>query len=321
MSSSGTGGAEDRPAAAGPGAVEEGAARACERPQPLEAARRRPVRTKAKLGAKATAVATSAALEACGRVARRTRPCGGDPDQGDLPVRDGVGERPVAHPGASGVVVHQRDDHVAAAVGERADLDRQPDQGAARPWTGACGGPAEARPLKQVHGDHGVEGPGSPRPAGAPRRRSSSSRRLIDRARSPSLQPTTAPTAVPRLAPNSSRLQAGGSPPSDTAAIASTDTQAGEDEREARLRATPVRPATRIAVKIASCVLAGSRQQAAGGRRRPRNSRVSIHARRFTVRLAQQRDVGGWPAELEHADPPPPRAPPWSRDARGTPHT
>ena len=49
---------------------------------------------------------------------------------GDLAEGDGVEELCVGHPvvGLDGVVLHQRDDHEAAAVGEGADLECHPGQ-------------------------------------------------------------------------------------------------------------------------------------------------------------------------------------------------
>ncbi len=48
----------------------------------------------------------------------------------DLPQRDGVQELRIRHPvvAVDGVVLHERDDHEAASVGERADLERDPGE-------------------------------------------------------------------------------------------------------------------------------------------------------------------------------------------------
>ena len=91
-------------------------------------------------GANATAAASSPPPSAVRGVAD-----GGDrrDDRAgrDLPERDGVEELGVGHPvvGVHGVALHQRDDHEAAAVGERADLERRPASAPSPPAATAVG--------------------------------------------------------------------------------------------------------------------------------------------------------------------------------------
>jgi hypothetical protein len=53
-----------------------------------------------------------------------------DRPRGELPVGDGVGELGASHPAVrvDRISTHQRDDHEASAVAQRADLQRRPGQ-------------------------------------------------------------------------------------------------------------------------------------------------------------------------------------------------
>ena len=77
----------------------------------------------------ATAAASSPPVDAVRGVADG-RDRGDDGSRGDLSERDGVEELGVGHPvvGVHRVALHQRDDHEAAAVGERTDLEGRPAQ-------------------------------------------------------------------------------------------------------------------------------------------------------------------------------------------------
>jgi hypothetical protein len=69
---------------------------------------------------------------------------------GDLPERDGVQELCTGHPvvGGHGVVLHQRDDDESAAVGECADFESDPRDGAE---ASNCGGLEQERQEGDAH--------------------------------------------------------------------------------------------------------------------------------------------------------------------------
>ena len=78
----------------------------------------------------------------------------------DLAERDGVQELAVGHPVvvANRVGLHQRDDHEAAAVGQRADLERDPDSDSSTASDRAAAEPAE-RERRQGHPAAGARQP------------------------------------------------------------------------------------------------------------------------------------------------------------------
>ena len=84
--------------------------------------------------------------EAMRRVAHRGDG-GDDRPRGDLAQRDRVEELGVGHPvvDVDGVALHQRDDHEAAAEGQRPDLQRGPGQGAEPPRRPLAASAAAAR--------------------------------------------------------------------------------------------------------------------------------------------------------------------------------
>ena len=83
-------------------------------------------------------------------------PSGGVADHGDgvdhrpwcdLTESDGIQELCAGHPvvGDDGVVLHERDDDEAATIGEGADLERDPGQGAEPPTATACAATAPSK--------------------------------------------------------------------------------------------------------------------------------------------------------------------------------
>ena len=215
----------------------------------------------------------------------------------DLPVGDGVGELLLGHPAlrADRVAVHQRDDHVAAAVGERADLQREPDQrgpdarARASTWRRRAAEAAAAAASEQT-----TDGPANTAqsaPATRYRARGAASsarrRRRRPRGRPPRRRPRRSrrPTPAGRRRARPPRAQHRDQPGKDE--LEPADQRAGRPPRDGRCRST------------SAC----TRGRAGGCTRR---TRPRTRARRSSAacrhEIAQQRDVRGRPAEAEHAE-------------------
>ena len=218
-----------------------------------------------------------------------------DRSRRDLPVGDGVGELLLAHPALrlDGVAVHQRDDHVAAAVRERADLEREPDQR----------GPDRAQdhvarelrqPAQQQHDDHVRAGEDRAERAGDDVGEAAA---RIDQLQSglhddgDDRRGRAGPEALDPRGRLVAERERGDQQHRD---------QPGDDEREATdQRASPAGHALGGVDRHLRARRAG--QQAAGGERVLELARVDPLAP-LDGQIAQQRDVRGRPAEAEHAD-------------------
>ena len=97
----------------------------------MRSKRSAPSRMNENEGANATAAASSASADPRRGVAHDGDRVDDRPRR-DLSEGDGVQELPARHPVVvvDGIGLHERDDHEAAAVRERADLERDPDEGA-----------------------------------------------------------------------------------------------------------------------------------------------------------------------------------------------
>jgi hypothetical protein len=179
----------------------------------------------------------------------------------ELPEGDRVQELGLRHPAVTldGVGLHQRNDHEAAAIGERADLDRRPGQPGQRCRGGDQHRPRVQRgvrapaprqlqqPRAQQHDDHVRSGEHRRRQACGHVGRGaqvvpSGQRRAAERMPAPT---TTATTAAPAPAPIA-RIKRGGSSPSASAAIASTISRPGTIKPRPPISA-PRNPPTRCA--------------------------------------------------------------------------
>ena len=311
--------AEDRADRGRAGAVEERArGRRCSR---RRAKRAPPSRTTRNDGANAIASASSAPPRPAARPADE-RDGVRDRAGRELPEGDGVEELGLGHPAVpvDRVVLHQRDDHEAAAERQRADLERRPGERrrASRPCGeddrpgvqrgAAAAAPRRARAARHASSTSTTSAPASTTAATAGREVERRARRRAGRRSElrPSASPactTTATTAAPAPAPMP-RIHAGGASPSATAAIASTISRPGQDEREpAGQRA---RQRRRRAARSRSPSASRPARAAAGRRRwRPRTRARSIQPRRSTTSSRSSATCAGGPPKPISADAPP----------------
>ena len=254
-----------------------------------------------------------------------------DRARGDLAEGDGVEELRVGHPvvGVDGVVLHQRDDHEPAAVGQRADLERHPRQreqaaGRGRAAAASSGHAWHARRA----GTRGSATPQASSTAPQPSRTSTNHGPTVAAAMRagervgdpPRARRGGACASSPATRPARRLERDGGHGGAGAGAGAEhpigrrggeeqrrqreDHDQAGDDEAEpADERAGDAAQPPRAEDRQLGRRRAG--QQVASRRSRPRTRSSSSQPRRSTHSVAQQRDVRRRAAEADAADAPP----------------